>query len=272
MQWFIALFGLSRSLSEELLRSPAWTDTFGDLRASFSEAEMADRLHEFLETRTPRSTALDLALFRRHEMTRIVLRDALGFATLAETTYQLSNLADAILSFALSDVFAAITERHGTPIDASSNPARPARFTVIALGKLGGQELNYSSDIDLMFLYSGNGETSGPHSITNKEFFKKVANQLTGQLSAYTAAGICYRTDLRLRPEGKLGEICIALDAAKEYYKQRARDWELQMLIKARVTAGDVELGAGCHVAIVFTLDHRRQLSLHGKVGTVLLF
>src|SRR5436305_9611429 len=152
LQWFITLFGLSRSLSQELLRLPAWPDTFGDLRPSFSDAEMADRLHEFLETRTPRSTALDLALFRRHEMTRIVLRDALGFATLAETTYQLSNLADAILSFALSDVLASITERHGTPIDASSNPARPARFTVIALGKLGGQELNYSSDIDLMVL------------------------------------------------------------------------------------------------------------------------
>ena len=119
----------------------------------------------------------------------------------------------------------------------------PAAFTVIALGKLGGRELNYSSDIDLMFLYSGNGETAGPEVITNKEFFKKVANQITNLLSTYTPAGVCYRVDLRLRPEGRLGEVCTSLAGAKEYYARRARDWELQMLIKARVAAGNGLLG-----------------------------
>ena len=118
-----------------------------------------------------------------------------------------------------------------------------AAFAVLALGKLGGRELNYSSDIDLMFLYSENGETSGPQVITNQEFFKKVANQFTNLLSTYTAAGVCYRVDLRLRPEGTLGEMCLSLPAAKEYYSKRARDWELQMLIKARVAAGDEALG-----------------------------
>ena len=114
---------------------------------------------------------------------------------------------------------------------------------MIALGKLGGKELNYSSDIDLMFVYSGNGETDGPARITNKEFFKKAANQYTDLLSTYTNEGMCYRVDLRLRPDGRYGEVCISQDGARNYYQTRARDWELQMLIKARVAAGDREPG-----------------------------
>src|SRR5260370_15099113 len=114
-------------------------------------------------------------------------------------------------------------------------------MSVIALGKLGGRELNYSSDIDLMFVYTANGETDGPNSISNKEFYKKVANQYTELLSTYTAEGLCYRVDLRLRPDGSLGEVCASLGGAKKYYQVRARDWELQMLIKARVAAGDPE-------------------------------
>ena len=113
---------------------------------------------------------------------------------------------------------------------------------MISLGKLGGRELNYSSDIDLMFVYGGNGETDGAEPISNKEFFKKVANQFTALLSTYTGDGQCYRVDLRLRPDGRLGEICISLDGAA-YYQERARDWEKQMLIKARVSAGERELG-----------------------------
>ena len=116
-------------------------------------------------------------------------------------------------------------------------------MSVIALGKLGGRELNYSSDIDLMFVYAANGETDGEHPVSNKEFSKKVANQCTEMLSTYTAEGLCYRVDLRLRPDGSLGEVCISLDGAKSYYQTRARDWELQMLIKARVAAGDAAAG-----------------------------
>ncbi len=193
------------------------------------------------ERRALHPAALDLALFRRRELVRIVLRDRLAYASLLEITEEISNLADAILARALAAVSAEVEARHGKPL--LEGQARPAVFTVLALGKLGGRELNYSSDIDLMFLYSGNGETAGPHTIGNKEFFKKVANRFTNLLSTYTAAGVCYRVDLRLRPEGTLGEICLPLPAAREYYAKRARDWELQMLIKARVAAGDEALG-----------------------------
>src|SRR5258706_3314002 len=94
-----------------------------------------------------------------------------------------------------------------------------------------------------MFVYTANGFTDGAEPISNKEFYKKVANRYIELLSTYTAEGFCYRVDLRLRPDGRHGEVCISLDGARQYYKTRARDWELQMLIKARVSAGDRELG-----------------------------
>ena len=105
-----------------------------------------------------------------------------------------------------------LVARHGEPRLADGSPCG---FSVISLGKLGGNELNYSSDIDLMFVYGGNGETDGQQPISNKEFYKKVANEYTALLSTYTAEGQCYRVDLRLRPDGTLGEICISDEGAR---------------------------------------------------------
>src|SRR4029078_7475833 len=82
-------------------------------------------------------------------------------------------------------------------------------------------------------------------SISNREFFVRAANQLTSLLSTYTSEGMCYRVDLRLRPDGREGEVCISLEAARQYYANRARDWELQMMIKARVAAGDKSTADG---------------------------
>jgi glutamate-ammonia-ligase adenylyltransferase len=242
-RWLPTVFGCSAFLSEEILRQPEWLANITDFHQQLTANDYKDRLADFLRKRIVlKPAALDLALFRRHELLRIVLRDRMGIASLAAVTDEISSLADAILSSALAAVTKDVEARHGKPfVESESHPE--AGFTVLALGKLGGRELNYSSDIDLMFLYGDNGETSGPQVITNKEFFKKVANQFTNLLSTYTAAGVCYRVDLRLRPEGTLGEVCLSLPAAKEYYSKRARDWELQMLIKARVTAGDERLG-----------------------------
>jgi hypothetical protein len=133
---------------------------------------------------------------------------------LAEVTEELSNLADAILDVTYR-ASAPPGGAHGEPRLADGSPCG---FSVISLGKLGGKELNYSSDIDLMFVYGGNGETDGPARISNKEFCKKVANEYTALLSTYTAEGQCYRVDLRLRPDGTLGEICISGEGARAYY------------------------------------------------------
>jgi len=240
-RWLPIIFGCSAFLSEEILRQPEWLAHITDFHQQLTAEDYKDRLANFLQKRAIlKPAALDLAMFRRHELLRIVLRDRMGIASLAAVTDEISSLADAILACALATVTKDVETRHGKPIAESGTPAA---FAVLALGKLGGRELNYSSDIDLMFLYSDNGETAGPQVITNKEFFKKVANHFTNMLSTYTAAGVCYRVDLRLRPEGTLGEVCLSLPAAKDYYSKRARDWELQMMIKARVTAGDETLG-----------------------------
>ncbi len=199
----VTTFSYSRFLSEAVLRRPEWllkAADPADLDRMLSADEFAERLSQFLSAEGAHlAAAVLLARFRRLESLRILLRDVMGLAALADITGELSNLADAILDFAYRRIRERLVARHGEPLfQTPDGQVRACGFTVIALGKLGGQELNYSSDVDLMFLYSGNGETAGPDPISNKEFFKKVANQYTELLSTYTADGSCYRVDLRL--------------------------------------------------------------------------
>jgi glutamate-ammonia-ligase adenylyltransferase len=241
----VAVFSHSHFLSENLFRAPElldWVLEEGPLYRALAAEEL--HAHLALPAAAPldqAALALELARFRRKHLLRIVLRDVLGLATLAEVTQELSALADAIVQAALEKVFEDTVRRHGCPWLADRR--QPCEFTVLALGKLGGEELNYSSDIDLLYLFTGAGHTDGPEAITNKEFYIKVANQLTDLLCSNTPEGLCYRVDLRLRPEGTLGEVALSLGAARDYYQNRARDWELQMLIKARVAAGSRALG-----------------------------
>lgn len=239
LQYLVAVFSQSQFLSEELLKTPEWVETLGahgDLHRVVSPGEYMERLERSLEeygAGVP--PAVEYARFRRRQMLRILVRDVLQFGTLSDITEEISNLADAIIESAYLRIRHELTHRHGEPEDGA--------LAILALGKLGGRELNYSSDIDLMFIYSNNGETTGSERISNKEFFKKLCTKLTELLSGYTPYGFCYRVDLRLRPEGSLGDVCISMDGAREYYQKRARDWELQMLIKARAAAGDRSLG-----------------------------
>ena len=241
----VLLFSFSNFLSEAVLNNPErilQVVNSGSLYRVLRADEYEERLFDFLGHERPGlPSAEDLARFRRRQLPRIVVRDGWGIATLSDVTEELSNLADAILDVTYRRIRDELVARHGTPRLADGSPCG---FSVLSLGKLGGKELNYSSDIDLMFIYGGAGETDGAERITNKEFYKKVANQYTALLSSYTSEGQCYRVDLRLRPDGTLGEICISLEGARAYYDQRARDWEKQMLIKARVSAGEREPGA----------------------------
>jgi len=237
----VYLSSYSRFLSDAALKNPERILQVADSGSLYRVLPVEDyqqRLAGFLGDQRP--TAVDFAHFRRRQLLRIALRDVLGLATLANVTEELSNLADAILDSAYRGIRAYLARRHGEP---RLEDGSVCGFSVLALGKLGGKELNYSSDIDLMFVYGGNGETTGPEIVTNKEFYKKVANEFTALLTTYTAEGQCYRVDLLLRPEGTLGEVCISQDAASAYYAERARDWEKQMLIKARISAGDQEPG-----------------------------
>ena len=254
LTFLVTVASYSQFLSQDVLKRPEWledltksTDTDRVLSAEEYERKLENLLDEegFLEpTASGAPSPLTLSLFRRRQLLRILIRDVQGFCTLPETTEELSNLADAILGVTCRRLQADLAGRYGQPrLSEPGAEGQECGFAVLSLGKHGGRELNYSSDIDLMFLYGGNGETDGPAPIANQEFFKKLANRCIELLSTYTEEGRCYRVDLRLRPEGRLGEIALSVDAARNYYQNRARDWELQMLIKARVSAGDGRVG-----------------------------
>jgi len=243
LRYLIAVFSYSHFLSEEILRHPEWADQLlesGNLQPLLTAEQMREMLEAALPPGLP--PPLEFARFRRRQLLRILIRDVLGLGTLPEITGELTALADTIVETAYERIRQQLVAECGVP---QTRTGEESHFSVIALGKMGGNELNYSSDIDLMFVYQANGDTSGGSAgkISNREFFVRAANQLTALLSTYTTEGMCYRVDLRLRPDGSQGEVCISLEAARQYYANRARDWELQMMIKARVAAGGKATG-----------------------------
>ena len=256
LHYLLTLFSYSRFLSESLVQQPElilWLDRRG-AREGIERMKSHDDLLEDCYRSSAMAfdlpPAVFLARFKRREYLRITLRDALNLASLAETSLELSELADVLIERALRLAAQHLENLYGMPqwSDASAASAenlQPARMTVISLGKLGGQELNYSSDIDLMFLYDHDGTTAGGTSgkIANLEYFVRLAQAILKLLTEATPEGAVFRVDMRLRPEGQLGDLAISLPAALDYYRTRAREWELQMLIKARVSAGEAATG-----------------------------
>jgi len=178
---------------------------------------------------------------KRRETLRIAYGDVIHSQALAVVTRQISYLADAIIEAALQFALRELEPRRGTPRRADG---QPARFVVLALGKLGGNELNYSSDIDLAFLYDVDGETDGERPWTNHEFFAQLARDVVKLLTEPTALGVPYRVDLRLRPEGARGPIVNSLEGTLNYYDVMGRTWERQAYVKARPVAGDLDFGS----------------------------
>ena len=168
-----------------------------------------------------------LARFRRRELLRIYLQDIRGLNTIAEITEEISNLADAIFEYALRIARQALDNRYGSPqeIDEKGRSAN-AGFCIVALGKLGSKELNYSSDIDLLFLYSADGKTSGKGSrgkVSNREYFVKLSEYIVRLVGAQTGEGAAYRVDLRLRPHGRVGALAISLRRCNQLLSKTRR-------------------------------------------------
>jgi [glutamine synthetase] adenylyltransferase / [glutamine synthetase]-adenylyl-L-tyrosine phosphorylase len=250
LTYLIAIFGYSGFLAETLLAEPDLVVQFARDRHFTklkSKEEVMQDYARFSTTSPDHWLSAQLSRFKRRNYLRIVLKDVLRLSTLGETTLELSTLADVILANALSFCYQELDKRYGHPQyrDAQGRIVRSG-FSIISLGKLGGNELNYSSDIDLLFLYGQDGETSGGNEqdsmISNKEFFVRLAHAITRTITQSTHQGEVFRVDLRLRPEGEQGDLAISLNSAAEYYEHRARDWELQMLIKARHSAGEPRL------------------------------
>ncbi len=256
LHYLLTVFSYSRFLSETLLQQPSLITTF--LRPPRPEAgpgrgprgiersptmeDLNDEFARFEATSLDVPPAVVLARFKRREYLRIMLRDVLKLATLAETTLELSQLADLLLERAREIGERTLAASYGRPgFTGPDGRRRGCELAILALGKLGGQELNYNSDIDLMFLYAADGETSGgaAGSIANREYFVRLAQAVLRLITESTPEGAVFRVDLRLRPQGSEGELVISVPAAVEYYRTRAREWELQSLIRARGAAGD---------------------------------
>ncbi len=191
-------------------------------------------------------TQVLLARFRRRELLRIYLHDIRRTHTLVETTEELSNLADAILDYALSLARQDLDNRYGSPQSTDDRGrSATAEFCIIALGKLGSYELNYASDIDLVFIYSDDGTTAAAGErgeVTNREYFIKLTETVVKLVGQPSGGGAAYRVDLRLRPHGRDGALSCSLKEITRYYRENAQAWELQTLIRARAAAGSALL------------------------------
>jgi len=192
--------------------------------------------------------------FKQREMLRIAARDLARLGGTLEITREISEVADACLDAVYRLCLQTLTRRLGQPFHAAPDGRWEAtRFCVLGLGKLGGQELNYSSDVDVIFLYSEEGclfktrprpgEQTG-RSMASHLFFTRLAESMIAEVTRLTPQGALYRIDLRLRPEGAAGPLVRSLGSFETYYAQWGQTWERMMLIKARPVAGDAELGA----------------------------
>ncbi len=208
----------------DLLRSLA--DSSG-LQRSATEGVFAPLDQESPETTFER----ELRLTRHRELARIAWRDLAGLATLEDTLGALSVTADDAIKTALAFQERIMVSRHGVPRDDAGNKQS---LIVLAMGKLGGEELNFSSDIDLIFLYPEQGVTDGSKALDNETFFTRLGQRLIRSLDALTGDGFVFRVDMRLRPFGESGPLAMSVPALETYLQEHGREWERYAFIKAR--------------------------------------
>ncbi len=178
-----------------------------------------------------------LRALRKQVMLRLIARDLGGTATLSEVMGTATALAEVAIGHALARLDEWLAAQHGTPVGAASGRAQ--QLHVVGMGKLGGAELNVSSDIDLVFVYPEEGETRGPRPISNHEYFTRLGRQLIAALSEITADGHVFRVDMRLRPYGEGSPLAASFDMLENYFVTQGRDWERYAWIKARPLTGD---------------------------------
>ncbi|MBV9122966.1 MAG: bifunctional [glutamate--ammonia ligase]-adenylyl-L-tyrosine phosphorylase/[glutamate--ammonia-ligase] adenylyltransferase, partial [Planctomycetes bacterium] len=244
LETLLQLLSTSQYFSDLLAANPEYLDMLRvPLRRSPSQAEMQEQLQQEVDQAFEYSAVLRaFRRFRQRQILRIGTNDIIRDRPLEEITKDISRVADASLEVALATASRHVGNRFGQPY---TSDGQPARCVILAFGKLGGQELNYSSDIDLMFVYDEEGQTRGRRtsSIGNDEFYNRVTGEVVRLLSAHTDRGQAYRVDLRLRPEGHRGPLARSLDSTLSYYDTMGRTWERQALIKLRPVAGDLKLG-----------------------------
>jgi glutamate-ammonia-ligase adenylyltransferase len=258
------LFGQSDFLSRYFLRHPELLDAL--VQPSLDEVHKDDaRLRQELSSRVQRHADPEERLgamrrFKNEEILRIGLSDIGGELTVPEVAQQLTSIADGVLDELLFLAEREQLERYGAPLSG----ARAESLAVIGMGKLGGRELGYHSDLDLIFIYSGTGtaETAGGArgKISHHEYFAKVVQRLISMLSLQFREGVLYRVDTRLRPSGNQGPLVVSAEAFREHHERRAQLWERQAMVKARGVAGDQGLIQRIRSEVIEPLVYERPL------------
>ena len=244
------LWILSEYLHQQFTRFPHWLDdllTLNELPEKPSvEALMAGEVFFSCEAKSCPTESLEpldeagfikrLRLYRQWWMVRLIALDIQQQLTLTELTSRLSGLADACVNASLQWTTQHYLALYGQALDSNS---QPQSMIVIGMGKLGGNELNLSSDIDLIFAFREHGDTQGgKKSLSHQEYFTKLGQKLIQHLDQVNADGFVFRVDMRLRPFGQSGALVLNMDSLENYYQDQGRDWERYAMIKARVMAG----------------------------------
>src|SRR5687768_7861492 len=214
---------------ERLLREPALAATLDatippPVLAADAEPNWSERLRRYRHARS----------------VQLIWRDANGIDDIEATLTATSRLADECCELALAAVERSQALRHGTARNAEGEAQR---LIVFGLGKHGGGELNFSSDIDLIFAYPEGGQSDGERPLDNEIYFQRLGQRLIQLLGEITAEGFAYRVDMRLRPFGTTGRLALSFAAMEQYYQREGRDWERYAWIKARPVAGDLDAG-----------------------------
>ncbi len=215
----------------------------GDITRQYAKNEYHLKMGPALSVAADEETLSRLLRrYRRREMVRIAWRDLCGWADLSQTVSDLSAFADACLDHTLNMLYLWQCHLLGIPTAADGTKQR---LVILGLGKLGARELNFSSDVDLIFVYPTAGDTHGAKkSIGNNEFFSRLCRRLIKVIGQPTADGFVFRVDTRLRPFGESGPLVMDFETMERYYQEQGREWERYALIKARAVAGDKKAGA----------------------------
>lgn len=249
----------SQYLTDIISRDPEyidWVHADTNLNRALTRNELLALFRaELVDAEDSAAQCAAMRQVNRRIMLRIGVRDVFSHAPMSSVTEELTNLAEAVLEVAFEITYDQLTARYGVPMDhESGSTPLPTQFVIFAMGKLGGRELNYSSDIDLVFVYSGEGETTGSKAkpvhhmgttkaVTNSEFFGRLGEKIIQAVSEQTETGHIFRVDMRLRPHGRMGALATSLQGTVLYYEVQGQPWERQALIKARPVAGNIELG-----------------------------
>jgi glutamate-ammonia-ligase adenylyltransferase len=250
----VELSGASPWIAEFLNRHPILLDELLDPRDLYAPPDrggLAEQLAEEFRHLNPldAETQMErLRQFKQIQVLRVAAADVMGALPLMRVSDQLTWIAEAILEHVLQVTWQQMTARYGQPMCQLDGQERQAEFAIVAYGKLGGIELGYGSDLDLVFLHGSAGErqfTDGKKPIDNSVFFVRLGQRIVHALTAFTAAGQLYEVDTRLRPSGSAGVLVSSLHGFDHYQRSNAWTWEHQALVRARPIAGGHDLAKG---------------------------